>query len=77
MTEWKIISTAPRNGDPILAVGDEDWRNAKYIQCHCPQVVYWNKRTNEWMDWLDGCCTCLEPVYWTEIPKTPGEYNEN
>lgn len=67
MTEWKDISTAPRDGtDVLLAAWDDDGS-------------YWNATGSWWIDrffffqgnGFDVVMLCFEPTHWMNLPAPP------
>lgn len=57
MNEWQHISTAPKDGTPILA----------FLNSGGFSVVIWNR------DHWTNCLWNVQPTHWQPLPKPPTE----
>jgi hypothetical protein len=69
MSEWQDISTAPKDGTPVLLWGQQEGRS--------PFVGRWQDAGWGEFEWcehttgLEACGPAHEPVYWMPLPAPP------
>lgn len=67
LTKWRDISTAPKDGTPILAVDRNGWRE-----------MWWVTNGTDYADyWQDHYDSEPEPTHWAPLPLPPPPEKEN
>lgn len=70
MSKWQPISTAKKDGNPILATWLDTWPDHPDI---C--AIFWNESRERWCysrtAWI---CVGYEPTHWMPLPEPPKEH---
>lgn len=71
MSEWQDISTAPKDGTPIVLV---DWKQMCLLSgCPLMGAGYWHEGLNEWTG-AGGSADVDYPTHW--MPLEPPEASQ-